>query len=347
MPLDWIFSLKLFQSCLSEFSVHCIVGNPLSATTVSMDSDSSIEKDRDPAWINTDGFLSFLQILETVFRAYCEHCLLLLRHNSDIIRKDLVEMIRVLLILSCDETVKVFSRLLYCRNLIWSVQDAIYFALREVVNLMLLICSDFEYLDDPDSAMECDPFRYHCSDSDDSSMRSMLSRMIRSIVENPGRVDSHTDVPALNILEVLTDLDLRTLCAMDIENVALQCYLYDTVLGSRYRFKKFDVVTQMVVDNWTIKKSGTLSIAVKVVTFVSALLDVIDENIDVLIKHSMWLHAAYDVILFYITGSIHWWSHSEKILRQLLGIIEEFEQIYNKRQHDAKVCQYSLVVNLV
>lgn len=86
--------------------------DPLKYSTETMDTDEPtklVTQDelRDPDWINTDGFLSFLQILEVVFRAYAEQFTLLSRDNSESVKHELVEMVRVLMILSCDETVEV------------------------------------------------------------------------------------------------------------------------------------------------------------------------------------------------------------------------------------------------
>lgn len=136
----------------------------------------------------------------------------------------------------------------------------------------------------------------------------------------------------------MTELDLYALCTLRIDNEALQCYLFDTVLGNRYRRKRFDDVTQLKVD-WKIKKENPSSMAVRMVMFVDALLGFVDDDstIAVLVRHNTWLQCVHDIILFYITCSVQWWIGSKKIVNQLVELMDEFSELYNKRHYDAKV----------
>lgn len=83
-------------------------------------------------------------------------------------------------------------------------------ALEEVLNLILMICADFEYLDNP-TAAECDPSRYYEAVGE-GSMAALLSAMIMNIVVNDGKSDfdrqrvvSHTNP---------SDDGIRPVCTM-------------------------------------------------------------------------------------------------------------------------------------
>lgn len=57
--------------------------------------------------------------------------------------------------------------------------------IEQVLNIVLLHCSDFEYLDDPIKASEHDPLRYY--NPQPNSMCELLSAMLKNLASNTGK----------------------------------------------------------------------------------------------------------------------------------------------------------------
>lgn len=127
----------------------------------------------------------------------------------------------------------------------------------------------------------------------------------------------------------LSELDLYDLCTLRIDNIPLQCFIYDCVLGYRYRFKSF-----IVEFSWNSPKPFS-----RIINFVQELVVLAEDEdtLATLIKNKFWLYAVYDVILFYIRYSVQWWIQHTKIVEALKQLISEFDEIFNHSHYSEKV----------